>query len=81
MSGEVETSQAEVDLKALEDFLVGYQDLERLDALLDNSTSSRPPDGTGDGHEDEGCQRIQAPQLIKQDEDGEFYQQETRSER
>jgi hypothetical protein len=35
MSGEVETSQAEPDLKALEGFLVGNQDLERLDALLD----------------------------------------------
>jgi hypothetical protein len=35
MSSEVETSQAEVDLKALEGFLVGNQDLERLDALLD----------------------------------------------
>jgi hypothetical protein len=36
MSGEVETSQAEVDLKALEGFLVGNQDLERLEALLDH---------------------------------------------
>jgi hypothetical protein len=36
MSGEVSTSQAEVDLKALEGFLVGNQDLERLDALLDH---------------------------------------------
>jgi hypothetical protein len=35
-SGEVETSQAEVDLKALEGFLVGNQDLERLEALLDH---------------------------------------------
>jgi hypothetical protein len=35
MSGEVEPSQAEVDLKALEGFLVGNQDLERLEALLD----------------------------------------------
>ena len=35
MSGEVETSQAEVDSKALEGFLVGNQDLERLEALLD----------------------------------------------
>jgi hypothetical protein len=34
-SGEVETSQVEVVLKALEGFLVGNQDLERLDALLD----------------------------------------------
>ena len=36
MSGEVETSQAEVDLTALEGFLVGNQDLERLEALLDH---------------------------------------------
>jgi hypothetical protein len=36
MSGEVETSLAnEPDLTALEGFLVGNQDLERLDALLD----------------------------------------------
>jgi hypothetical protein len=36
MSGEVETSQTEPDLTALEGFLVGNQDLERLDALLDH---------------------------------------------
>jgi hypothetical protein len=36
MSGEVETSQAELDLTALEGFLVGNQDLGRLDALLDH---------------------------------------------
>ena len=36
MSGEVETSQAEVDLTALEGFLVGNQDSERLEALLDH---------------------------------------------
>jgi hypothetical protein len=36
MSGEVEASQAEVDLKALEGFPVGNQDLERLEALLDH---------------------------------------------
>jgi len=35
MSGEVEASQAELDMKALEDFLVGNRDLERLEALLD----------------------------------------------
>jgi hypothetical protein len=35
MSGEeVETSQAEVDLKALESFLVGNRHLEQLEALL-----------------------------------------------
>jgi hypothetical protein len=58
MSGEVGTSQTEVDLKALEGFLVGNQDLERLDALCSTtSTSSRPPDGTGDGYEDEWMRR------------------------
>jgi hypothetical protein len=36
MSGEVETSQAELDLTALEGFLVGNEDVERLDALLDH---------------------------------------------
>jgi hypothetical protein len=36
MSGEVETSQAELDLKTLEGFREGNQDLERLDALLDH---------------------------------------------
>jgi hypothetical protein len=35
MSGEVENAQAEMNSKALEGFLVGNQDLERLDALLD----------------------------------------------
>ncbi len=33
MSGGVEASQADLDLKALENFLVGNQDLERLEAL------------------------------------------------
>ena len=36
MSGEVETSQAEAVLRAPEGFLVGNQDLERLEALLDH---------------------------------------------
>jgi hypothetical protein len=36
MSGEVETSQAEVDSKALEGFLVGNQDVEGLEALLEH---------------------------------------------
>ena len=36
LSGEVETSQAEVDLKALEDLLGGNQDLERLNVLLEH---------------------------------------------
>jgi hypothetical protein len=35
MGGEVEPSQAELDLTALEGFLAANQDLERLDALLD----------------------------------------------
>jgi hypothetical protein len=35
MSGEIEASQAEPDLEALEIFLVGNRDLERLEALLD----------------------------------------------
>jgi hypothetical protein len=35
MSGEIDTSQVELNLKALEDFLVGNEDLERLEALLD----------------------------------------------
>jgi hypothetical protein len=35
ISGEFETSQADVDLKALESFLVGNRPLERLEALLD----------------------------------------------
>jgi hypothetical protein len=55
MSGEVETSQAEVDLKALEDFLVGNQDLERLEALLDHFNIFEAPGWYWDGHEDEGC--------------------------
>jgi hypothetical protein len=43
------------DLKALEGFVVGNQDLGLLDALCSTaSTSLRPPDGIGDGHEDEG---------------------------
>jgi hypothetical protein len=36
MSGEVDTSQVELDLKALESFVVGNEDLERLEALLDS---------------------------------------------
>jgi hypothetical protein len=36
MSGEVDTSQAELDLTALEGFREGNQDLERLEALLDH---------------------------------------------
>ena len=36
MSGELEASQAEVDLKALAGLREGNQDLERLDTLLDH---------------------------------------------
>jgi hypothetical protein len=36
MSGEVETLQADVGWKALQGFLVGNQDLERLEALLNH---------------------------------------------
>jgi len=36
MSGEAQTSQAEVDSKSLEGFLVGNRDLERLEVLLDH---------------------------------------------
>jgi hypothetical protein len=39
-------------VKALEGFLEGNRHLERLEALLDPSTSSRLPDGAGDGHDD-----------------------------
>jgi hypothetical protein len=35
MSGEAEASRAELDLKVLEGFREGNQDLERLEALLD----------------------------------------------
>ncbi len=35
MSGEVEATQADLDLMALESFLIGNRDLERLEALLD----------------------------------------------
>jgi hypothetical protein len=57
MSGEVETSQAEVDLKALEGFLVGNQDLERLEALLDHFNIFEAPGWYWDGHEDEWMRR------------------------
>ncbi len=35
MSGGVGTSQDDLDLKVLEDFWVGNEDLDRLEALLD----------------------------------------------
>ena len=40
MSGEVESSQAELDLKALVGFLVGNQDLERLEARCSTTAAS-----------------------------------------
>jgi hypothetical protein len=71
MSGEVETSQAEVNSKALEGFLAGNRAWKDLRRRSSTSTSSRPPDGTGDGYEDEGSQGIQDPQRIEQG--GELY--------
>ena len=71
MSGEVETSQAEPDLTALAGFLVGNQDLERLEALLDRFIIFEATGWYWDGHEDEGCQGIQDPQGIERD--GELY--------
>jgi hypothetical protein len=44
-----------VDLEALEGFLVGNQDLERLEALLDHSNIFGATGWYWDGHEDEGC--------------------------
>ena len=35
MSGEIETSQADLDLRALQDFWDGNEDLDRLEAFLD----------------------------------------------
>jgi hypothetical protein len=70
-NGEVETSQAEPDLTALEGFLVGNQDLERLDTLLDHFNFFWATGRYWDGHEDEGCQGIQDPQRIEQG--GELY--------
>jgi hypothetical protein len=66
-----------VNSKALEGFLVGNQDLERLEALLDHFNIFEATGWYWDGHEDEGCQGIQDPQGIKQD--GELYhkQEET----
>ena len=79
-SGEVEPSQAELDLTALEGFLGGNQDLERLEALLDHFNIFEATGWYWGGHEDEGCQGIQAPQRIERD--GELYQQqETQRER
>ena len=67
MSGEVETSQAELDLTALEAFLGGTRISNDLRLCSTTSTSSRTPDGIGDGHKDEGCQGIQDTQRIERD--------------
>ncbi len=37
--GEINTSHAELDLKALEDFVVGNEDLQLLETLLDRFNS------------------------------------------
>jgi hypothetical protein len=80
MSAGVETSHAELDLMALQGFLVGSQDLDRPDPLCSTtSTSARPPDGRGDGHEDGGCQGIQDPQGIERADDL-YHKQEMWSE-
>jgi hypothetical protein len=42
MGGEIETSQAEVDRKALEDLVVGNEDLERLETLASGLQAERP---------------------------------------
>ncbi len=42
MGGEIETSQAEVDRKALEDLVVGNEDLEQLEALASGLRPSDP---------------------------------------
>jgi hypothetical protein len=72
MSGEVETSQAEVDLKALEGLREGNQDLERLEALLDHFNIFEATGWYwGMATRTSGCGGVQAPQRIKQD--GELY--------
>ena len=42
MGGEIETSQAEVDRKALEDLVVGNEGLEQLEALASDLRPSNP---------------------------------------
>jgi hypothetical protein len=42
MGGEIETSQAEVDRKALEDLVVGNKDLEQLESLASGLRPSDP---------------------------------------
>ena len=74
MSGEVETSQAEPNLTAPEGFLVGNQDLERLDALLDHFNILEATGWYWVATRTSGCGGVQDPQRIKQD--GELYQQQ-----
>jgi hypothetical protein len=57
MSGEVETSQVEVDLKALEGFLVGNQDLERRRTVLDHFNIFEATGWYWGGHEDQWMRR------------------------
>ena len=71
MSGEVETSQAEADLTALEGFLVANQDLERLEALLDHFNIFEATGWYWVTTRTSGCGGVQAPQRIKRD--GELY--------
>jgi hypothetical protein len=80
MSGELETLQADVDLKALEGFLVGNQDLERLDTLLEHFNIFEATGWYWMATRTSGCGGIQTPQRIERD--GEHYhEQDTRSER
>jgi hypothetical protein len=51
--------------------------LERLDALLDRFNIFEATGWYWDGHEDEGCQRIQDPQRIEGD--GELYHKQEMS--
>jgi hypothetical protein len=76
MSGELETSQAEVDLTALEGFLVGnHQDLERLEALLEHFNIFEATGWYwGMATRTSGCGGVQAPRRIERD--GELYQQQ-----
>ncbi len=57
--------------KALEGFLVGNQDLGRLDALLDHFNLFEATGWYWDCHEVEGCQGIQDP--LGMERDGELY--------
>jgi hypothetical protein len=67
MSGEVETSRAEPDLTALEGFLVGNQDLERLEALLDHFNILEATGWYWVATRTSGCGGVQGPQRIERD--------------